>query len=93
MDKCPLHERVEWVLRNDNSICGQVLSSSGSSTSGRRPRSRSSLRAVSGTITEDWPDYCSGLPVGLDATQSGIQHYAAASLNPSDGKLVNHQER
>lgn len=35
------------------------------------------------------PDYLSGLPIGLDATQSGIQHYAAASLDENDGELVN----
>ena len=34
-------------------------------------------------------DYESGLPVGLDATQSGGQHYAAASLNRQDGVLTN----
>ena len=35
------------------------------------------------------PEYQSGLPIGLDATNSGIQHYSAASLNEADGKLVN----
>ena len=34
-------------------------------------------------------EYQSGLPIGLDATQSGIQHYAAASLNDNDGEMVN----
>jgi DNA-directed RNA polymerase len=33
--------------------------------------------------------HMSGLPIGQDATQSGIQHYAAASLNLEDGRLVN----
>jgi DNA-directed RNA polymerase len=30
-----------------------------------------------------------GLPIGLDATNSGYQHYAAASLNRKDGVKVN----
>ncbi len=34
-------------------------------------------------------EYESGLPIGLDATQSGGQHYAAASLNRQDGVLTN----
>ena len=34
-------------------------------------------------------EFMSGLPIALDATQSGIQHYAAASRNQSDGELVN----
>ena len=34
-------------------------------------------------------EYCSGLPIAIDATQSGIQHYAAASLNPARRQLVN----
>jgi len=33
--------------------------------------------------------YYSGLPVALDATNSGYQHYAAASLNEHDGYWVN----
>ena len=33
--------------------------------------------------------YRTGLPIAIDATQSGIQHYAAASLNQHDGDLVN----
>lgn len=41
---------------------------------------------------EDGKAYFSGLPIGLDATQSGIQHYAAASLNEADGFLVNLKE-
>jgi DNA-directed RNA polymerase len=38
---------------------------------------------------EQGPDYVSGLPIGLDATNSGIQHYAAAGRNVPDGELVN----
>lgn len=34
-------------------------------------------------------DYWSGLAIGLDATQSGVQHYAAASLSEEDGVKVN----
>lgn len=34
-------------------------------------------------------DYWCGLPIGLDATQSGIQHYAASMLDKDDGNLVN----
>ena len=33
--------------------------------------------------------YYSGLPIALDATQSGIQHFAASLLNEHDGTLVN----
>ena len=33
--------------------------------------------------------YYSGLPIALDCTQSGVQHYAAASKNLDDGLLVN----
>lgn len=33
--------------------------------------------------------YSSGLPVAIDATQSGIQHYACSMLDEKDGKLVN----
>jgi DNA-directed RNA polymerase len=35
------------------------------------------------------PDYVCSLPPQLDGTNSGVQHYAAASLNKEDGKMVN----
>jgi len=38
---------------------------------------------------QDEDNYQSGLPIGLDATQSGLQHYMAASRNGTVGKLVN----
>lgn len=34
-------------------------------------------------------EYYSGLPIAMDATQSGCQHFAAASLNKHDCELVN----
>lgn len=37
----------------------------------------------------DESQFYSGLPVALDATQSGIQHYALASRNYNDGFLTN----
>ncbi len=39
--------------------------------------------------TEKGEAYYSGLPIALDATQSGIQHYAASLLHEGDGALVN----
>ena len=38
---------------------------------------------------EKGEQYFSGIPIALDATQSGIQHFAASLLNFDDGKLVN----
>lgn len=35
------------------------------------------------------PDYVCSLPPQLDGTNSGVQHYAAASLNEQDGRMVN----
>ena len=35
------------------------------------------------------PDYVCSLPPQLDGTNSGVQHYAAASLNKDDGRMVN----
>ena len=34
-------------------------------------------------------EFVSGLPISADATNSGMQHYAAASLDYDDGKLTN----
>ena len=38
---------------------------------------------------EKGEQYFSGLPIALDATQSGIQHFAASLLNYEDGMKVN----
>ena len=37
----------------------------------------------------DDPEYACALPPQLDGTNSGVQHYSAASLNHSDGVMVN----
>lgn len=34
-------------------------------------------------------EFISGLPIALDAAQSGVQHFAASSLNLNDGTLTN----
>ncbi len=38
---------------------------------------------------DDGDEYESALAPCLDGTNSGVQHYAAASLNKEDGQLVN----
>ena len=38
---------------------------------------------------EQGDDYLCGLPIALDGSNSGIQHYSAASLAETDGALVN----
>ena len=37
----------------------------------------------------DDEDYECGLPIAIDGTNSGVQHYAAASLSATDGEMVN----
>ena len=39
--------------------------------------------------TKRGEDYYTGLPIALDATQSGIQIYAAMGRNLDDGQTVN----
>ena len=41
------------------------------------------------TFLEDGQAYLCGIPTALDGTNSGVQHYSAASKNSKDGALVN----
>ena len=92
LDKETLKFREEWVDKNSKVIyeCGREFKGSFPFWS----KAKEPLQFLA--ACRDWfnyqnegPGYCSGLPIGQDATQSGIQHFAAASLNPKDGFEVN----
>jgi DNA-directed RNA polymerase len=92
LDKKTLDERIEWVHKHSDIIC-----KTGADFKASFPHwSKASEPLQYLAACREWmnykeigPSYVSGLPANLDATQSGIQHFAAASLNPKDGQKVN----
>lgn len=94
VDKRSLAERQTWVDENYEAIyeCGKDFRSNLFWLDADEPfQFLAACReyANAADAVEKGEPYYSGLPIALDATQSGIQHYAASMLNESDGELVN----
>ena len=100
-DKIALDQRVQWVEDNEEIIllCGETFKHPDAWEFWRKASDPFQFLAAANELYKfrqfeaENPDkateFMSGLPIALDATQSGIQHYAAASRNQSDGELVN----
>lgn len=95
-DKGSLDERLAWVEKNKADIiaAGKDFKSTVKFWGGQDKTSFQFLAAC-----RDWAmyqeakaagePYKSGLPVAMDATQSGVQHFAAAGLSKEEGEKVN----
>lgn len=91
VDKFSLEKRQEWVRDHLESIlrCGQDFKAG--FPFWRRADDPTQFLAACHeryNYSQD-PNYESGLMIGLDATNSGYQHYAASCLNEVDGANVN----
>jgi DNA-directed RNA polymerase len=92
VDKKSLDARLDWVREHEDQILAVGNDFKKTFEFWSQADDPFQFLAACHELTEAMkvgPEYLSGLPIALDATQSGIQHYAAASLNPSDGELVN----
>lgn len=92
IDKKSFAERIDWVADNLSSIRAAGEDFKKNFDFWREAGDPFQFLAA----CHEWAEYkkhgdgfLSGLPIALDATQSGIQHFAAASLNFHDGELVN----
>jgi len=95
-DKLSLDERLEWVKQNETAIiaAGNDFKTTYDFWGSQNKSSFQFLAAC-----RDWALYqdakakgqthYSGLPIAMDATQSGVQHYSAAGLNHDEGRKVN----
>lgn len=91
-DKLPIAERCAWVDEHSDEIyaVGQDFKASFDFWSvASDPMAFLAACHEWYNYKNEGPSYASGLPVALDATQSGQQHYSAASLNPVDAEKVN----
>ena len=95
-DKEPLDKRMQWVDDNEKQIlaAGEDFKTTVDFWGSQDKSSFQFLAAC-----REWYRYkqakdagepfYSGLPVGMDATQSGVQHYSAANLSLDEGEKVN----
>ena len=91
ISKQPFSERVKWVLDNEEKILdvGQDYEKSFDWWSQADKPFQFLAACREYFLATINPNYETGLPISLDATNSGTQHYAAASLDAKEGYMVN----
>lgn len=91
VDKVPFEERVDWVMANSDAI----VDSADNPLDGQRfwTTADSPYCALAACI--EWAGYCregeafvSRVPVALDGSNSGLQHFSAMLRDPVGGKAV-----
>jgi DNA-directed RNA polymerase len=92
VDKVPFEERVDWVMANSEAICDSAenpLDGSRFWTTADSP-----YCALAACI--EWAGYCregeafvSRVPVALDGSNSGLQHFSAMLRDPVGARAVN----
>lgn len=92
VDKVPFEERVDWVMANSEAICD----SAANPLDGSRfwTTADSPYCALAACI--EWAGYCregeafvSRVPVALDGSNSGLQHFSAMLRDPVGARAVN----
>ena len=92
VSKKSLKERVDWVLENDTKIIETGLDYKKSFEFWSKADKPFAFLAACVAYTKylvEGEGSLSGLPINLDGSNSGIQHYSASSLQEGDGALVN----
>ena len=95
LDKESYDDRLAWVQENLEQVCAVGIDYKANFDFWSKADDPFQFLAACRDMAEyqvakqEGKEHLSGLPIALDATQSGIQHYAAASLNQHDGELVN----
>lgn len=91
MSKRPLDERVQWVLENREMITKVARDPKGTFDYWKEADAPLQFVAAAmdwASAAEDPNGYVSHLPVSLDGSNSGLQHYSALLRSP-EGALVN----
>lgn len=91
IDKAPLHQRFDWTVQHQELI--QEIASDPYSTIDTWKEADKPFQFVAACIEyagfiECGDSYLSHLPIALDGSNSGLQHYSA-SLRSMEGSLVN----
>jgi len=92
ISKQSLSDRAAWVEDNKAKLYDVGRNSEGTfcywSTADKPFQFLAACRELANYM-DHGPGYVCSLPVSLDGTNSGVQHYSAASLDEADGTLVN----
>jgi DNA-directed RNA polymerase len=94
MDKESLDDRVRWTEENTPLIVASAEDPLGNlwwadADKGSKPwQMLAACFEWAGFIKKGW-GYVSSIPIGMDATASGIQHFSAMKRDPKGGALVN----
>ena len=92
ISKQPLEDRVQWSVDNEDLLLSVGVNYKDTfEIWSKADKPFQFLAACNAYVKYKFsPDtYECGLPVSLDGSSSGTQHFSAASLSKSDGKLVN----
>lgn len=97
MSKASFAERVEWVMDNAERLAligndFEATYDDGNAICWSKADKPFQFLAACRDFFGFWQqgiDYCSGLGIALDGSNSGIQHFAAQSKTETDGALVN----
>lgn len=92
ISKASLDDRLEWVKANHEQI--MAVGRDWKSTYDYWSQADKPFQFLAAcheyaNWSEQGDDYECGLPIALDGSNSGIQHYSAAALAETDGALVN----
>lgn len=92
VDKVPFEERIDWVMANHDAI----MDSAESPLDGQRfwatadsPYSALAACFEWAGYTNEGPEFVSHVPVALDGSNSGLQHFSAMLRDPVGAKAVN----
>ena len=95
IDKLTGEEKAQWVAENEEAIrlCGRDIAASYDIWSGAEEPFQFLAACHEYEKYEDAREfgekYRSSLPIAVDASQSGVQHFALSLLNTEDAKRVN----
>ena len=88
----PFLERELWFIQNQEKIlevAGDIEGTFDYWSKADKPFQFLACCDAYACYLEDGDAYLCGIPTALDGTNSGVQHYSAASRNKDDGMLVN----
>ena len=91
ISKKSFDDRVDWVIQNEEKILdvGMDYQSSFDYWSQADKPFQFLAACREYFLATINPDYETGLPISLDGSNSGVQHFAAASLDEKEGYMVN----
>ena len=92
IDKAPLDERVAWFDRNEGVLLDMAKdykSSLGQWSGADKPFQMLAAIFEYARYLEEGDEFVGFIPISLDGTNSGVQHYSMLTLGEDEGKLVN----